>query len=103
MGRRKRGRRGHSMTIPLAPVLGLAAGLADPARIAMEGDFPRAIAVATQHYTGYDPVGGTWSAEALKKGLLPLVIGMLVHKFVGGPPLNLNRMLGQAKVPFIRI
>jgi hypothetical protein len=33
----------------------------------------------------------------------PIAIGAMVHKFVGGEPLNLNRALGQAGVPLIRI
>jgi len=102
MGRRKRGRRNYSMTIPLAPVIGLVAGLAKPAALAYHGDLEGAAYIALENYTGFDIAGG-FDIERLKRGLLPLVMGLLVHKFVGGPPLNLNRVLGRAKVPFIRI
>jgi len=54
-------------------------------------------------YTGYNAIEGQFQWGMLKRGLLPLVIGCLVHKFVGGPPLNLNRTLAAANVPFIRI
>ena len=91
------------MTIPIAPIAGLAAGLAEPARYLMTGDFDRAFAKLSKNYTGVDPRTGRFNFMDLSHGLLPLVGGMLVHKFVGGPPLNVNRMLAAAKVPFIRI
>ena len=101
LGRRKRGRRRNSMTIPLAPIIGLAAGMADPIQAAMAGNFDTAIEHLKYRYLGITP-GGQFNAAALSEGLLPLVIGLLVHKFVGGPPLNFNAMLVRAKVPFIR-
>lgn len=91
------------MTIPLAPVLGLAAGLARPITLAMGGNIETAIQVATRNYTGYDTVAKKFDIMQLANGVLPLVIGLLVHKFVGGAPLNANRLLGRAKVPVIRI
>jgi len=53
--------------------------------------------------TGFDPGYGTFNAQRMKRGLVPLIIGALVHKLVGGAPLNVNRALGAARVPFIRI
>lgn len=102
--RRKRRRRSSAMTIPLAPVLGLAAGLAGPiGTIMTTGDWESALNQASMNYTGYNPADGTFMLDRLKTGVLPVVIGLLVHKFVGGSPLNLNRILAQAKVPFLRI
>jgi len=60
-------------------------------------------------YTGWDPgyaggMGpGVWRPGLLKQGLGSLIIGALVHKFVGGSPLNVNRALGRAKIPFLRL
>ena len=102
MARRKRRRRG-GMTIPLAPVIGLVAGLGPTIKEAMAGNVDAAIHEAAWAYTGYDTYDSTFRLERLQYGLTPLVIGLLVHKFVGGAPLNFNRMLGRAKVPFIRI
>ena len=99
---RRRRRRG-SMTIPIAPVAGLVAGLAAPIDYLIKGDTKNAMLKLCKNYTGYNYEVGLWSPDDLKRGLLPLVVGLLVHKFVGGPPLNLNRMLGRAKVPLIRI
>jgi len=53
--------------------------------------------------TGFDPGYGNFNAQRMKRGLVPLIIGAIVHKFVGGAPLNVNRALGAARVPFIRI
>jgi len=102
MTRRKSRRRG-GMTIPLAPIVGLVAGLAPTIKEAMAGNIDAAIHEAAWAYTGYDTYDSTFNPERLRYGLLPLVIGLLVHKFVGGPPLNFNRLLARAKIPFLRI
>jgi len=99
--KRRRGKRG--MTIPLAVVGGLAAGLAEPAQKALEGDFQYALSLLSRNYTGFRPGTGTWEPRYMQNGLLPLVAGLLVHKFVGGSPLNLNRALAASGIPFIRI
>ena len=100
-GRRRRSR--SSFTLPIAPIAGLAAGMIEPIGKGIAGDWEGAIAGVTFNYTGYNVDDGTWDPMRLSRGLVPLVIGALVHKFVGGPPLNINQMLGKAKVPFLRI
>ena len=102
MTKRKR-RRSSGISIPLAPIAGLAAGLGEPIARVISGDYDGAIVLLGRHYTGFDSKSGTFQPNYLKKGLLPLIAGLLVHKFVGGTPLNLNRVLARAKVPFIRI
>jgi len=74
-----------------------------PIQRAIEGDFELALKDIARRYTGYDPDTGLWSIEHLKYGILPLAAGLLVHKFVGGWPLNANKMLAAAGVPYIRI
>lgn len=101
MPRRRRSRRRYSMTIPLAPVAGLAVGLSKPISYAISGNYEEAMKELAANYTGY--YEGKWNPKHMVHGLAPLVVGLLVHKFVGGPPLNLNRVLGRARVPFIRI
>ena len=103
MARRKRGRRRYTMTIPLAPIAGLIAGMHEPIQRIMQGKPDLAIIAVSRNYTGYCPKDNNWLPERMARGLLPLIIGCLVHKFVGGAPLNVNRMLARAKVPFIRI
>ncbi|MFH1327927.1 MAG: hypothetical protein ABIH76_03640 [Candidatus Bathyarchaeota archaeon] len=100
---RKRSRRRGGMTIPLAPIAGLAAGLAIPIQRIIDGDVPLAMRDICRNYTGWDTMNNRWDYEALKNGLLPLIAGAMVHKFVGGAPLNVNKMLAAAKIPFIRI
>lgn len=102
VARKKRSRR-YSMTIPLAPIAGLAAGLAEPAQKIIGGDLAGGLNLIGCNYTGYDAYSGSFNLDHLKRGLLPLIVGLLVHKFVGGAPLNLNRVLARAKVPFIRL
>ena len=91
------------MTIPLAVVGGLAAGLAEPAQKLLQGDLEYALSILSRNYTGFRPGTGTWEPAYLRNGMLPLVAGLLVHKFVGGSPLNLNKTLAASGVPFIRI
>jgi len=106
MARRKRSYR-RSMTIPLAPIAGLAAGLATPLHKGIVegnwfGETNSFISWLKYNYLGITPEGN-FSMDGLKNGLLPLIAGLLVHKFVGGSPLNLNRMLARHKIPLIRI
>jgi hypothetical protein len=101
----KRRRRGGSrkFTLPLAPIAGLAAGLWQPIEFAMKGDWFSAAETLGTAYTGYSIQQNNWEAQRLLRGLVPLMIGGIVHKFVGGPPLNINKMLARAGVPVIRI
>lgn len=101
MGKKKK-RRSRAITIPLAPMIGLAAGMAEPIRYAMEGNIPETIEQLKFNYVGLTR-DNRFDVNGLMKGVLPLVVGLLVHKFVGGSPLNLNRILARANVPFIRI
>jgi len=53
-------------------------------------------------FTGYNPHAKEWNLSGLRNGLLPVVAGLLVHKFVGGQ-LGINRALGKAGIPLLRI
>lgn len=103
--KKKRRRRSRSMTIPIAAVGGGLAGAIEPIINCgiKQGDWLNAARWTIAHYTGYDMIDGVFRAEELMKGLAPAVAGLLVHKFVGGSPLNLNKTLANANVPFIRI
>ncbi|GAI32548.1 unnamed protein product, partial [marine sediment metagenome] len=52
--------------------------------------------------TGYNYETHSWHPTDMRYGLLPILLGMGVHKIVGSK-LGVNRALGRAKVPFIRI
>ena len=102
--RNPRRRRSRKMTIPLAPIGGL---LATPALRYALGELARGnweVAIRQPaRFAGIDPATGNFTVTELQNNLLPIIIGCLVHKFVGGAPLNLNRVLSRANVPFIRI
>lgn len=98
---KKKERKARSFTLPLAPIVGLGAGLSVPIQDLMAGNYKGAIEGATRNYTGYDPVSGQWNASYLWNGAVPLLIGILVHKIAS--KLGVNRVLGQAGVPIIRI
>jgi len=108
MARNKKRRGKRAFTLPIAPIAGLAAGLAGPIAIAAAGNPPYGLQKAIANYTGVVLGGSDFKFQRfdytqMQNGLLPLVIGGLVHKFVGGAPLNMNRMLASANVPIIRI
>ena len=95
------------MTIPVAPIIGvgtaLAAGQYSPLESALRGDWNTTLIRLSRRLTGYDPSTGRWDWNNLLQGLVPIAAGLLIHKFVGGSPLNLNRILAQHKIPLIRI
>jgi len=90
------------MTIPLAPIAGMIPMVSGAATAAMQGDWEMALKHLQWKTIGIDSQG-KFHADQMVQNMIPLVAGLLVHKFVGGPPLNLNRMLARARVPFIRI
>ena len=106
---RRKSRKRRSLTIPLAPVIGVSAGLFAPAKghtegpvaMIMKGNFEDAFWQLTKNYTGLDYKTGNWDLENLKRGLLPLIIGIATHKVASY--LGINRALGRARVPLIRI
>lgn len=106
MAKKKR-RRSRKMTIPLAPVIGLVPLVAPAIQNIIAGAPLIDVADALcWHGLGIrDVPAGTPSFDMGKclTNFTPLIAGLLIHKFVGGAPLNLNRILARANVPFIRI
>jgi len=103
---RRRTRR-RAKTIPLAPILGFASAFFVPSEgrtnspfeNARQGNWNGAVAGLMQNITGYDPLQKSWGVP---RGLIAMIVGVLIHKFVGGY-LGINRILGRAKVPLIRL
>lgn len=92
------------MTIPIAPILGLAAGMAEPITAFASGaSLESAGNIAIRAYTGYDIFSHDWGWQRMMNGVVPLAIGLMIHKFVGGRPLNANAALARAGVPYLRI
>jgi len=104
---RVRRRRKAGPTLPLAAALGLAGGVFVPPAGRSEsafdhirrGNWNEAFVRLSENYIGYSPATRKWVTPV---GLLMAVAGMLVHKIVGGY-LGVNRMLGRARVPVIRL
>lgn len=102
LARRKKRRGKRSFTIPLAPIAGLIASPALRSAVtdAVGGNWDGAMANLGQMVGYWD---GKFYPEKVAANIGPMVLGLLVHKFVGGPPLNLNRTLANAGVPVVRI
>jgi len=101
--RKKYRRRKKKFTLPLAPIVGLGVGTVEPIAKLIAGDTGGAMNDLARNYIGWDFNQKNFNFVRMQNGVLPLVIGGLVHKFVGGAPLNINRMLSQANVPIIRL
>jgi len=100
---RRKSRRRRKTTIPVALVVGASAGAIEPITKLVQGASPYDVASwILAHYTGYKTWDSSFDINELAKGMLPLVAGAFVHKLVGGT-LGVNRALGQAGVPFLRI
>ncbi len=100
-GKKNKRRRKREITIPIAIVAPIAGNLAWAYQ--SHSKWSGRLNLVSALYTGYDPGLRKFRPDLLKQGLGSLIIGALIHKFVGGAPLNINRMLAAAKVPFIRI
>ena len=86
-------------TIPLPLVAGMAAGLAAPAVQAINGDVQGAMLTLSRNYIGWD--GQKVTLAGLKQGLVPLLIGFLIHK--AAVMAGVNRALGRSGIPLIRL
>lgn len=99
MGRRR------SMTIPLAVVIPSVGGTVAAAKHGWDSGWgiEGALDQVSQAWTGYSFINQTFDIGQTKRALVPTIVGALIHKFVGGPPLNVNKILAANKIPFIRI
>lgn len=101
--RPKRRRGPRKFTLPMGPILGLGVGGYDIWKNGLStGDLQRAGITATAIYTGYNIDSGSFDLSYLKRGLVPLIGGLAVHKIVGGM-FGVNRLLGRVGVPVIRL
>ena len=96
---KKKKRRKREITIPIAIVAPIAGNLAWCYK--SHNTWPGRLNLVCATYTGYDPGMAKWRPGLLMQGMGSLLVGVLVHKLAG--ILGINRMLGAAKVPFLRI
>ncbi len=102
--RKKNPRRRAGFTLPVAAVAGFAPltfGLIGAARRALAGDMAGASQEAVIRTTGFntDTMRFHWPTFVGSYG--PILMGMIVHTIASR--LGVNRLLGRARVPFLRI
>jgi len=109
--RRRRGsthntHRGRSMakrtTVPIGLVAGMLPGVTRSFNVFQSKGAQSGANEALAIYTGFDPQTRQWSIQNMQFGLIPLIAGLLLSRFVGGG-LGINRMLARARVPLLRI
>lgn len=96
-------RRAHrKFTVPLAMVAGFAPLAVTGIAAYQKAGAKYALQELTWALTGWDIPGKRFDAGGLMRGTVPIVLGVLLHKIVGGK-LGVNKMLAQANVPLLRI
>lgn len=96
------------MSLPVAVIAGFAPGVGRLVYHATHNDHQQGNPIANvgveagRIFLGYDSRSGTFDARNMLYGLMPVVLGGLVHKLVGGT-LGVNRMLARSGVPLLRL
>ena len=98
----KRARRKAQARVPLAVIGGFVPILFNTYNGYKENGVDGATQNLVAFTTGYSRWEGKFKAEYLIKGMAPVVIGMMVHKLVGGK-LGLNRAIARAGIPYLSI
>lgn len=98
--------RKHGFTVPLAVVAGFASPLSRAYGKYKSGGLigpESALCEFTRTMIGLDPYATpvTFQPAYLRYGLLPIMLGLLVHKIAGA--VGLNRALASAGIPVVRI
>lgn len=96
---KRRGRRQRKTTLPLAIIGGMlpvAAGVW--ARRSSGTEMANYLQAG---FTGVTPGTGAWNIANLRMGLFPVMAGFMVHAIAG--KLGVNRALGRARLPLIRV
>jgi len=95
--RRKRA----GFTLPIAVAVPMAAlGVRTVGDVTSKGLDP-AFELLSLRTTGFNPRTGQWKPGWMKEGLLPVAVGLLVHKVAG--KLGANKMIARAGIPILRI
>jgi len=100
---RKKRRYSRKLTVPIAPLAGAFPMFASSINAVMTGQFDKIPKRLAWDVVGWDMDTNQFNPSKFVQNITPLILGLLVHKFVGGSPLNLNRTLARHKIPFIRI
>lgn len=95
------GSRAKKMTLPLAVVAGLLPGGVAVVETGSKSGWMMGARTAGLIYTGYDYTTGKFSLANMRLGLMPLAVGVGIHKLAG--MLGINRAIAATGIPFIRI
>lgn len=98
----KRRRHGRTFELPLAIVGGFIPFIGHTYRNFKNNGAEHALTYFAKPFIPYDPMTGKFAADKLSFGLYPVIAGLLIHWLVGGK-LGVNRALGRARIPIIRI
>lgn len=98
---RKRTRRSRKFTVPMAVMVPTAYVGYNAALYAINQSPQVALEKVTKWFTGYSLETGRWSFDNFRLGLFPIAGGLIVHKIASR--LGVNRALGSAGIPWIRI
>lgn len=97
-----RRRNNNGIKLPIAAIAGFMPGIIGPINFWKDQGSQAAAREMARIWTGFDYTDGSWDWGRMKWGLLPAIIGGIVHVFVGGK-LGINRALSRAGIPLIRI
>jgi len=97
-----RGGHRRSFTLPIATLAGLGIGIAPSINQLLAGDYVGAFDGLAWRYAGYNNTTKKLDVNGLMQGLVPLVVGSMASKFIGGT-LGVNRRLASAGVPILRL
>lgn len=98
----KKKHRRKQFTLPVAAIAGFAPIAIHTYQGFKAGGLAGGLNDLSAYTTGYVPVDNKWKAAHLVEGMTPVIVGGLVHKYIGGR-LGVNRMLASAGVPVIRL
>lgn len=96
-----RTRRRAKFTLPVAVIAGFLPGVSSALTALQTYGFNGLSVQVSRDYLGYDPQSKGWYPRLMWGGTAPLAIGLIVHKVAS--MLGVNRALGRAGIPFIRI
>lgn len=94
-------RRSGGMKIPLLLVAGLSVGVGNTLSDIQTYGLANGTKLMSRHWLGYDHVSGRFIPSLMKGGTYPLIVGAVLSKIASA--LGINKMLGRAKIPFIRL
>jgi len=97
----KNRKRNGGLKIPIAVVAGFVPGVARSYEHWQSG-WSAGTREMGRIYLGYDWWNGTFNWKWMLFGMMPIVLGTVVHKIVGGK-LGVNRAIAGAGIPVIRL